>query len=198
MSDTLPGVVTSFKRLTDSGILFQGVESHPVFMEPCAVSCDQFETFVDSLVGYSREDLDLFASDLSNVYSRLLDSGFFDGYLGLHFDVDRVTSYVTVVSHANYEFDMHLARLLCPQQRAQFVQSYTDRIDRITKLREFTSEDVRTRENSRYFCLSSVLDEARRHAVQMKQTRPNPGGANLGASDFGIPGTGRSLLNRRT
>ena len=125
MTKTLPVVVALFKELADSDILFQGVKSHPVFMEPCAVSHEQFDAFEDSL---AQEDLRLFGSDLRSVYSRLLDSGFFDGYLGLHFDVGRVTSYVTVVSHANYVFDMDFARALCPQQ---FARCYTDRIEQV-------------------------------------------------------------------
>lgn len=191
MTKTLPVVIALFKELTDSGILFQGVKSHPVFMEPCAVSHEQFDAFVDSLV---QEDLRLFGSYLRSVYSRLLDSGFFDGYLGLHFEIGRVTSYVTVVSHANYVFDMEFARALCPQQ---FARCYTDRIDRTIKLRGLASENTRARENSRFFCFSSVLEEARRHAVQMLKVRRNPGIANLGGSIFGIPDAGRSLQDLR-
>lgn len=195
MSKTLSSVIALFREISDSGVLFQGVQNHPVFMEPCAVSHEQFDTFIDSLAAYSQEDLNLFSADLSAVYSRLLDNGFFDGYIGLYFDVHRVTSYVTVVSHAKYAFDMEFARVLCPEQ---LVRCYTGRIDRATKLRGLACKDTRAKEKSRYFCFSSVLEELRRHAVQMKNLRRNPGIANPGRSNFGIPDAGHSLLNRRT
>lgn len=104
--------VAGMQPLLSSGTK-QGVTCHPVLTEGQAVTEDQYDPFVDSL--RADKNLTEHLSGLRQVYSSLLDSGFIDTYIGIHFDVNTSASYVTVVSKTKYDFDKELAAVCSVQ-----------------------------------------------------------------------------------
>lgn len=173
MSDVLRGPVTEFKRVVESNVLFQSVSCHAVFAERQSVTPEQFDQFIHLLREYPLVDKVEFLAELREVYSRLLDGGFFDTYLGIYFDVNQVTSFVTVVSRMVYTFDMKFSTL-SPEKRAEFTKSFVQRCSRVIFLREFgavgDSGNVHVaKESARYFCLTSVLEEMVSHALLLEK-----------------------------
>lgn len=166
------------KNKTDSGTLFQGVSCHPVFMGRQGVTHAEFDEFVDIL----GEHDDTFpydaVVDLRGVYSRLLDSGFFDAYLGIHFDVNNVATYVTVVSGWKWSFDTETGKLKGVYARNKAANARIQRLSRVVFLRGFGhKQDFEWEEGScrnvhlpqevgRYFCFSSIIDEIMKHMVR--------------------------------
>lgn len=171
MSLVLREALSKFEQSTETGVIFQGVTCHPVFLQGHSVTVKQFDDFIDLFTVESAENLSEFSARLRGLYYRLLDAGFFDAYLGIHFDVDSVTSYVTVVSNTTFTFDMKLRRVTCAQKRTEFAQTFVDRCSRVQFLRGFGCGQMSARENARYFCFSSVLQEIVQHALAL-QTRP--------------------------
>lgn len=179
MSDVLRGPVAEFKRVVQSNVLFQSVSCHTVFAERQSVTPEQFDQFVHLLREHPLFDKEEFLAELREVYSCLLDSGFFDTYLGIYFDVNQVTSFVTVVSNMVYTFDMKYSKL-SPEKRSEFTKSFVDRCSRVNFLREFGAvgdlgnvrsvENVHVaKESARYFCLTSVLEEMVSHALLLEK-----------------------------
>ena len=168
--------VSEIKELAGAGVLFQGVQCHPVFAEAQHVSTERFDKFVDLLRVSSAEALALYHEDITALYTRLLDCGFFDKYLHIHFDVLTTTSYATAVTNAKYTFDTRLARI---DGRALAARQYTERLCRVEFLRKrITSADVLARENARYFSFSPFLDEMSQHARATSDILEN-GGATV-------------------
>lgn len=157
--------MSEIKELAGAGVLFQGVQCHPVFAEIQHVPTERFDEFVDLLRVSSAEALALYGQDVTALYTRLLDCGFFDRYLHIHFDVLATTTYATVVTNAKYALDTRLARIDDAWCRADAAKQYTERLSRVEFVRQTSmSADVLARENARYFSFSAFLDEMSQHA----------------------------------
>ena len=178
--------MSEIKELAGAGVLFQGVQCHPVFAEIQHVSTKRLDEFVDLLRVSSAEALALYRQDISALYTRLLDCGFFDSYLHVHFDVLATTTYATVVTNAKYAFDTRLARIDDVWFRADAAKQYTERLSRVEFLRQRSmSADVLARENARYFSFSSFLDEMSQHARATRDMLGNGGATRKNVSFFG-------------
>lgn len=157
-------ILTKMKALAESDLFFQGVSCHKVFMEPHATRNEQFEELIDLLRRKRKKKPNLHGlrglRGLRGLYSKLLNSGFFDEYLGIHFDVNSVTSYVTVVSGWKWVFDMEMGRLGGIGARHAFAKTQLERLYRVLFLR-FTIADTldKSEEVARYFCFPSILQE---------------------------------------
>lgn len=161
-NSTLQTKLSELRQLVDRGPIFQGVQCHRVFMVPQHVSPEIFDAFVDSLRTCPRSAKSHIA-DAKQLYGRLLDSGFFDIYLCIHFDVQLHSSYATVVSTAKYAFDKNLSRVVAAR-KGLVVKQYLDRASRVIWLRKLClCDDIRSTENARYLCFSSVLHEMVHH-----------------------------------
>lgn len=155
---TLQTKLSELQQLVNTGPIFQSVQCLRVFMVPQHVPPEIFDDFVDSLRASSRSAKSYIA-EIKQLYGRLLDSGFFDIYLCLHFDVQLHTSYVTVVSTAKYAFDKKLS-CVNAALKAHVVKQYLDRASKVMWLRQLCScDDLRSTEDARYLCFSSVLHE---------------------------------------
>lgn len=155
---TLQEKLSDLQQLVNRGPIFQGVQCHRVFMVPQHVSAEIFDGFVDSLRECSCSAKSYIAQ-IKKLYVRLLDGGFFDAYLCIHFDVQLHTSYVTVVSTAKYAFDKKLS-CVGAARKGLIVKQYLDRAFRVMWLRQLClCDDVRSTENARYLCFSSVLHD---------------------------------------
>ena len=95
--------LSALLELANAGPLFQGVQCQAVFMELQHVSHERFEDTIDSLRACSPEASSAYHCDMKRLYYRLLDGGFLDNYLHLHYDVNLHTSYATVVSIAKVD-----------------------------------------------------------------------------------------------
>lgn len=166
MRETMLGnKISEMKELAGAAVLFQGVQCHPVFAETQHVSTKRFDEFVDLLQVSSVEALALYHRDVTALYTRLLDCGFFDRYLHIYFDALATTTYATVVTNAKYALDTRLARIHDAGCRADVAKQYTERLSRVEILREITtSADILAREDARYFSFSTFLDEMSQHA----------------------------------
>lgn len=163
---TLGPKLSEMKKLANAGVVFQGVQCHPAFAETQHVASKYFDDFVNHLRVSPVEGWACYREDISQLYARLLDCGFFDSYLSIYFDVRRTTTYVAVVAKTKYAFDMQLARASSASQRACEAKQFIERTSRVGYLRRLClSSSILARENTRYFCFASVLDEMTQHAL---------------------------------
>lgn len=168
---TLGPKLAEMKRLANAGVLFQSVQCHPAFAETQHVANMHFDDFVNHLRLSPVEGWACYREDISRLYTRLLDCGFFDIYLHIYFDVHRTTTYTTVVAQTKYAFDLQLARANTASQRACVANQFIDRASRVGYLRRLClSANVLARESTRYFCFASVLDEMKEHALACLQS----------------------------
>jgi len=167
--------LSALLELANAGPLFQGVQCHAVFMELQHVSHERFEDTIDSLRACSPEASSAYHCDMKRLYYRLLDGGFLDNYLHLHYDVNLHTSYATVVSIAKYAFDMSLLRAGV-SQKALVCKQYLSRASRVSWLRQMClCDETVAIEDARYLCFSSVLNEmvlhVQKHLTNLRQAR---------------------------
>lgn len=159
----------------DESGLTQGVVCHPVFATPTGVDNIEFDDLMALLKTCSPADLAIHATGLGQVYKRLLESGFFDAYLGIYFDVDTVTSYVTVVSTMIYAFDKKWRSTPSTITRVRMCESFLQRVSNVLYLRRFCDRDVSTVENARYFSFLSVLREVAEHVNSLNPSQTEHG-----------------------
>lgn len=153
--------------------LTQGVVCHPVFATPTGVGNTDFDDLMALLKNSSPADLAIHVTRLGQVYRWLLESGFFDAYLGIYFDVGTVTTYVTVVSTVIYAFDKRWRSAPSTLTRVRMCESFLQRVYNVLYLRRFRDKDVSAVENARYFSFLSVLREVAEHvnSLNPSQTR---------------------------